>query len=174
MKRAEVCGTNLIVAEMIPHRTSGLSPLQPTALNLRLRVACSFRIAIMGPAKLAISPQCLGLLRRLAGLRGTESKNPFHQQIRGKKKSSKGPHLVTVRLLEDIQGYGRRGWLRSLISRHRSILTPLRQVPSYPLHRVGCEIFTTPNAKRSMSRTPRCVQWVKKTWFLNEITPMGW
>ncbi|KAI4195440.1 MAG: hypothetical protein LQ350_007204 [Teloschistes chrysophthalmus] len=59
--------------------------------------------------KPAISPQCLGLLRQLVGIRSVGSKNPFHQQIRGKKKSTKGPHLVNVRLLEDIQGYGRKG-----------------------------------------------------------------
>ncbi|KAI4231110.1 MAG: hypothetical protein L6R40_007849 [Gallowayella cf. fulva] len=33
----------------------------------------------------------------------------FQQQTRGKKKHAKGPHVVNVRLLEDIRGYGRKG-----------------------------------------------------------------
>ncbi|KAL8691068.1 MAG: hypothetical protein Q9218_003630 [Villophora microphyllina] len=76
----------------------------------------------------AISPQCLGLLRRLAGIRSVESRFPFHQQIRGKKKSNKGPHPVTVRLLEDIQGYGRKGSIIPVApGRMRNIYYPQRK-----------------------------------------------
>ncbi|KAI4099742.1 MAG: hypothetical protein L6R37_005811 [Teloschistes peruensis] len=78
--------------------------------------------------KLVISPQCLGLLRRHAGIRSLGSKDPFHQQIRGKKKSTKGPHLVNVRLLEDIQGYGRKGSIIPVApGRMRNIYYPQRK-----------------------------------------------
>ncbi|KAL8667342.1 MAG: hypothetical protein Q9168_007291 [Polycauliona sp. 1 TL-2023] len=60
-------------------------------------------------AKPAISSQCLGHLRRLAGFQSIKPSPAYHQQVRGKKKNAKGPHVVNVRLLQDIRGYGRKG-----------------------------------------------------------------
>ncbi|KAL8932591.1 MAG: hypothetical protein Q9216_006770 [Gyalolechia sp. 2 TL-2023] len=59
--------------------------------------------------KPTVSPQCLGYLRRLAGIPTFSKANPPHIQLRGKKKSAKHPRTITVRLLEDIRGYGRKG-----------------------------------------------------------------
>ncbi|KAL8724721.1 MAG: hypothetical protein Q9181_006701 [Wetmoreana brouardii] len=50
------------------------------------------------------------------------------QYIRGKKKSTKGPHPVNVRLLEDIQGYGRKGSIIPIApGRMRNIYYPQRK-----------------------------------------------
>ena len=59
--------------------------------------------------KPTISPQCLGILRQLAGIRTPKPSLSSHGQIRGKKKSAKQPHTINVQLLEDIRGYGRKG-----------------------------------------------------------------
>lgn len=64
--------------------------------------------------KPTVSPQCLSHLRRLiripSSTPGITTTSPFRQQqVRGKKKSAKGPHTVNVRLLDDIRGYGRKG-----------------------------------------------------------------
>ena len=72
--------------------------------------------------KHAISSQCLGYLRRLAGIHAAKLNPSFHQQIRGKKKNAKGPHIVNVRLLEDIRGYGRKGYSFNQTSIGRSIV----------------------------------------------------
>ena len=55
------------------------------------------------------NPQCLGCLRQAIGNDLIESTFPFYRQLRGKKKSSKQPATVNVKLLEDIRGYGRKG-----------------------------------------------------------------
>ncbi|KAL8914966.1 MAG: hypothetical protein Q9171_000593 [Xanthocarpia ochracea] len=70
----------------------------------------------------AISSQCLGYLRRLAGIHAAKPNPNFHQQIRGKKKNAKGPHVVNVRLLEDVRGYGRKGCSPNRTSTRRSIV----------------------------------------------------
>ncbi|KAI4270411.1 MAG: hypothetical protein L6R38_007128 [Xanthoria sp. 2 TBL-2021] len=79
-------------------------------------------------AKPAISSQCLGYLRRLAGIHSARLSPSFHQQVRGKKKNAKGPHVVNVRLLEDIQGYGRKGSIIPIApGRMRNIYYPQRK-----------------------------------------------
>ncbi|KAL8861995.1 MAG: hypothetical protein Q9178_001450 [Gyalolechia marmorata] len=76
----------------------------------------------------AISSQCLGYLRRLAGIHAAKPNPGFHQQIRGKKKNAKGPHIVNVRLLEDIRGYGRKGSIIPIApGRMRNIYYPQRK-----------------------------------------------
>ncbi|KAL8825636.1 MAG: hypothetical protein Q9170_007717 [Blastenia crenularia] len=78
--------------------------------------------------KLTVTPQCLGHLRRLAGLRSSAPNLPLHSQIRGKKKSSKQPHTINVRLLEDIRGYGRKGSIIPIApGRMRNIYYPQRK-----------------------------------------------
>ncbi|KAL9038090.1 MAG: hypothetical protein Q9180_003343 [Flavoplaca navasiana] len=79
-------------------------------------------------AKPIISSQCLGYLRHLAGVQPTKFSPTFHQQIRGKKKNAKGPHVVNVRLLEDIRGYGRKGSMIPIApGRMRNIYYPQRK-----------------------------------------------
>ncbi|KAL8981812.1 MAG: hypothetical protein Q9205_003510 [Flavoplaca limonia] len=79
-------------------------------------------------AKPAISSQCLGYLRYLAGVQSIKLSPTFHQQIRGKKKNAKGPHIVNVRLLEDIRGYGRKGSIIPIApGRMRNIYYPQRK-----------------------------------------------
>ncbi|KAL9014994.1 MAG: hypothetical protein Q9173_000371 [Seirophora scorigena] len=74
------------------------------------------------------SPQCLSHLRRLVRSPSLLPSSPFHQQIRGKKKSTKGPHHVNVRLLEDIRGYGRKGSIIPIApGRMRNIYFPQRK-----------------------------------------------
>ncbi|KAI4118536.1 MAG: hypothetical protein LQ345_001421 [Seirophora villosa] len=74
------------------------------------------------------SPQCLSHLRRLVRTPSLLPSSPFHQQIRGKKKSTKGPHPVNVRLLEDIRGYGRKGSIIPIApGRMRNIYFPQRK-----------------------------------------------
>ncbi|KAL8765977.1 MAG: hypothetical protein Q9209_007124 [Squamulea sp. 1 TL-2023] len=78
--------------------------------------------------KPTISPQCLSYLRRLAGIHPVKLNPTFHQQIRGKKKNAKGPHVVNVRLLEDIRGYGRKGSIIPIApGRMRNIYYPQRK-----------------------------------------------
>ncbi|SLM41051.1 Ribosomal protein L9/RNase H1, N-terminal [Lasallia pustulata] len=55
------------------------------------------------------APPCTACIRRLASLDISEASFPFHRQLRGKKKSTKQPHIVNVRLLRDIETYGRQG-----------------------------------------------------------------
>ncbi|KAI4086505.1 MAG: hypothetical protein LQ339_009032 [Xanthoria mediterranea] len=75
-----------------------------------------------------MSSQCLGYLRRLAGLHCAKLRPGFHQQVRGKKKNAKGPHIVNVRLLEDIRGYGRKGSIIPIApGRMRNIYYPQRK-----------------------------------------------
>ncbi|KAL8991632.1 MAG: hypothetical protein Q9169_007801 [Polycauliona sp. 2 TL-2023] len=79
-------------------------------------------------AKPVISSQCLGYLRCLAGLRSAKPSPSYHQQVRGKKKNAKGPHIVNVRLLEDIRGYGRKGSIIPIApGRMRNIYYPQRK-----------------------------------------------
>ncbi|KAL8805824.1 MAG: hypothetical protein Q9182_001736 [Xanthomendoza sp. 2 TL-2023] len=78
--------------------------------------------------KPVVSPQCLGYLRRLAGIQYAKPISVFHQQIRGKKKNAKGPHIINVRLLEDIRGYGRKGSIIPIApGRMRNIYFPQRK-----------------------------------------------
>ncbi|KAL8695870.1 MAG: hypothetical protein Q9224_003105 [Gallowayella concinna] len=81
--------------------------------------------------KPVVSPQCLSCLRRLAGIQSAKPTSVFHQQIRGKKKNAKGPHVVNVRLLEDVRGYGRKVYVGSIIpiapGRMRNIYYPQRK-----------------------------------------------
>ncbi|KAL8850309.1 MAG: hypothetical protein Q9221_004724 [Calogaya cf. arnoldii] len=73
------------------------------------------------------SSQCLGQLRRLAGIYSTKP-SPSHQQVRGKKKNAKSPHIVNVCLLEDIRGYGRKGSIIPIApGRMRNIYYPQRK-----------------------------------------------
>lgn len=85
-----------------PRRVEDILNQRAAGLHLVVPKMASF-------AKPAISSQCLGYLRRLAGLHCAKLSPGFHQQVRGKKKNAKGPHIVNVRLLEDIRGYGRKG-----------------------------------------------------------------
>ncbi|KAL8867161.1 MAG: hypothetical protein Q9174_005836 [Haloplaca sp. 1 TL-2023] len=81
-----------------------------------------------GNLKFDMTPQCLGHLRLLAGMRTKGSPTPICQQIRGKKKSTKGPHTVNVRLLEDIEGYGRKGTIIPIApGRMRNMYYPQRK-----------------------------------------------
>ncbi|KAL8969858.1 MAG: hypothetical protein Q9197_004122 [Variospora fuerteventurae] len=75
------------------------------------------------------SPQCLSHLRHLIRFPSSlPSSSFFHQQIRGKKRSTKGPHPVNVRLLEDIRGYGRKGSIIPIApGRMRNIYFPQRK-----------------------------------------------
>ncbi|KAL8724342.1 MAG: hypothetical protein Q9166_008007 [cf. Caloplaca sp. 2 TL-2023] len=78
--------------------------------------------------KPAISSQCLGYLRHLAGIHSVKPSQTFHQQIRGKKKNTKGSHVVNVRLLEDIRGYGRKGSIIPIVpGRMRNMYYPQRK-----------------------------------------------
>ncbi|KAL8679475.1 MAG: hypothetical protein Q9186_004251 [Xanthomendoza sp. 1 TL-2023] len=78
--------------------------------------------------KPVVSPQCLSCLRRLAGIQSAKPTSVFHQQIRGKKKNAKGPHIVNVRLLEDVRGYGRKGSIIPIApGRMRNIYYPQRK-----------------------------------------------
>ncbi|KAL8807133.1 MAG: hypothetical protein Q9200_004788 [Gallowayella weberi] len=78
--------------------------------------------------KPVVSSQCLGYLRRLAGIQSAKPTSVFRQQIRGKKKNAKGPHVVNVRLLEDIKGYGRKGSIIPVApGRMRNIYYPQRK-----------------------------------------------
>ncbi|KAL8919753.1 MAG: hypothetical protein Q9208_006619 [Pyrenodesmia sp. 3 TL-2023] len=73
--------------------------------------------------------QCLAHLRRLIFPSSSTAPSPFRQvQIRGKKKSAKGPHTVNVRLLDDIKGYGRKGSIIPIApGRMRNIYYPQRK-----------------------------------------------
>ncbi|KAL8760103.1 MAG: hypothetical protein Q9184_003424 [Pyrenodesmia sp. 2 TL-2023] len=75
------------------------------------------------------SPQCLAHLRRLIISSSSTAPSPLLQvQIRGKKHSAKGPRTVTVRLLEDIKGYGRKGsFIPIAPGRMRNIYYPQRK-----------------------------------------------
>ncbi|KAL8649665.1 MAG: hypothetical protein Q9210_004270 [Variospora velana] len=74
------------------------------------------------------SPQCLSHLRSLIRFPSSLPSSFSHQQIRGKKRSTKGPHPVNVRLLEDIRGYGRKGSIIPIApGRMRNIYFPQRK-----------------------------------------------
>ncbi|KAI4167865.1 MAG: hypothetical protein LQ343_006879 [Gyalolechia ehrenbergii] len=78
--------------------------------------------------KPTVSLQCLGYLRRLAGIPTSSKTSPFHGQIRGKKKTARQPHIINVRLLEDIRGYGRKGSIIPVApGRMRNIYYPQRK-----------------------------------------------
>lgn len=57
------------------------------------------------------SPQCLSCLKRVTNFDITFHILPFHRQLRGKKKLGKAAAgMVNVQLLEDVPGYGPKGW----------------------------------------------------------------
>lgn len=77
--------------------------------------------------KPTISTQCLGHLRQLAGVQTSSKAFLPHFQTRGKKKLRQ-PHVVKVRLLEDIRGYGRKGSIIPIApGRMRNIYYPQRK-----------------------------------------------
>ena len=57
----------------------------------------------------ARSTLCTTCIRRIAGDDISHLWLPFHRQMRGKKKSAKGPTTINVKLLEDIEGFGQKG-----------------------------------------------------------------
>ena len=83
---------------------------------------------------------CFACIRRLARDDLSESLFPFQRQLRGKKKTAKRPTTVNVRLLEDIQGYGKKGELQDMTRRASVVLTIPLQVQLPRLNQVECGI----------------------------------
>ena len=87
------------------------------SMNPKLEVLSSIQQAVqfnmIGLVRVSRAPQCLSCLRQAVGTNISESAFPFHRQLRGKK-SAKQPATITVKLLEDIRGYGRKGQLYAI------------------------------------------------------------
>lgn len=62
-----------------------------------------------GPLRPTLLPQCTSCIRRTTRLGLQEWRPSQHQQVRGKKKLANIPNSVTVRLLKDVQTFGRKG-----------------------------------------------------------------
>lgn len=61
-----------------------------------------------GRASLLRTSICSNCLRQAVVDDISQSIFPFYRQIRGKKKTSKGPTTINVKLLQDMPGYGRK------------------------------------------------------------------
>ena len=57
----------------------------------------------------ARSTLCSSCIQRISGGDISQLWFPFHRQLRGKKKSTKLPTTINVKLLDDIKGFGRKG-----------------------------------------------------------------
>ncbi|EOD46283.1 Ribosomal protein l9 RNAse h1 [Neofusicoccum parvum] len=62
------------------------------------------------PLRPSLLPRCSSCARRVAAS-ALRPWSPLQQQIRGKKKLSKLPHTIPVRLLKDVKAFGRKGSL---------------------------------------------------------------
>lgn len=101
---------------MPPHRAfvglirSGLastSEPSPKLFEFRLRFFVDQIMAAL--STYARSTLCSSCIRRIASDDISQLWFPFHRQLRGKKKSAKRPTTINVKLLEDIEGFGRKG-----------------------------------------------------------------
>ena len=82
------------------------------------------------PLRPSLLPQGISCARRFSNA-GLRAWSPFQQQVRGKKKASKLPLTLPVRLLKDVKTYGRKGTPGNLsIARLR--LTCYLQAPWCP------------------------------------------
>ena len=81
---------------------------EPKATEHHLRfLLCSIMTALSTSAR---SDLCSSCIRRVAGGDISQLWFPFHRQLRGKKKkTTKLPTTINVKLLDDIKGFGRKG-----------------------------------------------------------------
>lgn len=83
--------------------------------------------AMSAPLRPSLLPRCSSCARRVAAS-ALRPWSPLQQQIRGKKKLSKLPHTIPVRLLKDVKAFGRKGTSRAT-PMPRLWLTPCPQAP---------------------------------------------